>query len=148
MEKISGLSEDELLVKILSFLPTKVAVSTSVLSRRWEHLWKRVPKLDFAYTDAKPSDKCQKRLHRFIQRNLPLHRAPVLESLRLKLSFPSFIPDDIEAWTDVAVSRGVRELSISYSSADGYITRLPDSLYTCESLVSLKLDDRLYVDSC
>ncbi|KAF2561060.1 hypothetical protein F2Q70_00018927, partial [Brassica cretica] len=36
MNRINGLSDD-LLVKILSFLPTKVAISTSILSKRWKY---------------------------------------------------------------------------------------------------------------
>ncbi|ESQ33566.1 hypothetical protein EUTSA_v10009959mg, partial [Eutrema salsugineum] len=38
---------DDLLLKILSFLPTQVAASTSVLSKRWEFLWMLLPKLEY-----------------------------------------------------------------------------------------------------
>ncbi|KAF3495503.1 hypothetical protein DY000_02057850 [Brassica cretica] len=46
MDRISGLS-DELLVKILSFLPTENAVSTSLLSKQWRFLWMWLPKLEY-----------------------------------------------------------------------------------------------------
>ncbi|CAH8279914.1 unnamed protein product [Arabidopsis lyrata] len=97
MAKISDLS-DELLVKILSFLPTRVAVSTSVLSKQWEFLWMWLPKLEY---------------------------------------------DDYDHITDL--SRCVRELSIGLSHFN--VVSLPSSLYTCKSLVTLKLEgEKVLVD--
>ncbi|CAL9224345.1 unnamed protein product, partial [Arabidopsis halleri] len=69
MDKITGLPDD-LLLKILSFLPTEVAVSTSILSKRWEFLWMWLPRLEFI--SPKPE------LRDFIDKKLPLLRAPFL----------------------------------------------------------------------
>ncbi|CAA7061856.1 unnamed protein product, partial [Microthlaspi erraticum] len=46
MDRISELS-DELLIEILSRLPTKDAISTCKLSKRWKCLWMYLPKLDY-----------------------------------------------------------------------------------------------------
>jgi hypothetical protein len=45
-DRISDLS-DSILCHILSFLPTKLAATTSVLSKRWKPMWRSVLTLDF-----------------------------------------------------------------------------------------------------
>ncbi|CAL1397273.1 unnamed protein product [Linum trigynum] len=47
-DRLSSLP-DEILSHILSFLKTKYAVGTAVLSRRWKDLWTRVSNLDLDY---------------------------------------------------------------------------------------------------
>ncbi|KAL9286241.1 F-box protein [Arabidopsis thaliana] len=143
MDRIIGLP-DEVLVKILSFVPTKVAVSTSILSKRWEFLWMWLTKLDFG--DKHYSESECKRLQCFLDRNLPLHRAPVIESFRLVLSDSHFKPEDVRMWVVVAVSRYIRELEICSSYFPEKQNILPSSLYTCKSLVILKLDGGILLD--
>ncbi|CAA0394382.1 unnamed protein product [Arabidopsis thaliana] len=143
MDRISGLP-DEILVKIMSLAPTKVAVSTSILSKRWEFLWMWLTKLDFG--DKHYSESECKRLQCFLDRNLPLHRAPVIESFRLVLSDSRFKPEDARMWVVVAVSRYIRELEICSSYFPEKQNILPSSLYTCKSLVILKLDGGILLD--
>ena len=45
-DRISEFPE-ELLLQILSLLPTKTVIITCVLSKRWRFLWKMVQKLNF-----------------------------------------------------------------------------------------------------
>ncbi|XP_019087655.1 PREDICTED: putative FBD-associated F-box protein At5g56700 [Camelina sativa] len=135
MAKLSDLSDD-LLVKILTFLPTKAAVSTSVLSKQWEFLWMWLPKLEFKFTTP-PKYAC---LRDFIAKNLPLHKAPIIESLHLSSSYCSIQPEDLKSWVGIAVSRCVRELCIPiYSFGMERAVPLPCSLYSCNSLLTLKL---------
>ncbi|XP_010483117.1 PREDICTED: putative FBD-associated F-box protein At5g56440 [Camelina sativa] len=134
MDRIS-LLPDDVILKILSSVLTKVAVSTSILSKRWRYLWKHVPKLE--YHDPS-GDSEHWRASRFVDKFLLLHEAPVLETLHLTLS-RNFSPTDIETWIHIAISRGVRKLHIfRYRPSSGLI-RLPRSLYTCETLVTLNL---------
>ncbi|ESQ28695.1 hypothetical protein EUTSA_v10018645mg [Eutrema salsugineum] len=140
MDRISDLS-DELLIKILTSVPTKLAVSTSILSKRWECLWKWLPKLEYDDTDYSVSE-C-KMLRCFLDRNLPLHRALIIESFRLHLKSQRFKPADIKLWLLFAVSRCPRELEVSYSRKR---TVSSSSLYTCKALVILKLSGAILVD--
>ncbi|KAI3876438.1 hypothetical protein MKX03_028941 [Papaver bracteatum] len=48
MDQISKLPDD-VLVRILSVVPTEQAVTTSLLSKRWKFLWTLLPELDFDY---------------------------------------------------------------------------------------------------
>lgn len=87
-----------------------------------------------------PSD--YQRASRLVHTFLLLNKAPVLESMHLSLGQKGS-SIDIETWTRVAISRGVRNLLYSRFSAT---LRLPRSLYTCETLVTLTLIAAVIVD--
>lgn len=122
---------DHLLLRILSSIPTKDVIVTSLLSKRWVSLWRWVPKLEYDFTSQNI---------KFVYRSLLQNKAPVLESLHLKnLSLnPECRAVDIGGWINIAVSRRVRELEISINYSDERF-RLPSSLYTCETLESFTL---------
>ncbi|CAN6807384.1 unnamed protein product, partial [Brassica oleracea] len=82
VDRISHLPE-ALLLRILSKLPTtKDVLATMVLLKRWERLWKSVPKL--VYHDSYQNIDTAK-FSLFIDRALILHEAPV-ETLHFKLA--------------------------------------------------------------
>ncbi|CAA7047973.1 unnamed protein product [Microthlaspi erraticum] len=112
-QRISDLS-DELLIKIISFLPTKVAVSTSILSKQWQFLWMWLPKLEFDDYSIIDDPDSILRFRDFINKNLPLHKSAVIESLLLRFCQSTLQPENIKLWVGIAVSRLVRELSIGY----------------------------------
>ncbi|CAA7045375.1 unnamed protein product [Microthlaspi erraticum] len=142
MENISQFPDD-ILLKVLSFLPTKVAASTSVLSKRWEFLWMWLPKLD--YESSNCSNDYYSTLQSFIIFNLPLHKAPIIESLRVKIL--TLRVYDIHTWVLIAVSRCVRELRLNVDFFyNDNVVGLPSSLYTCKSLVILELIGCFSVD--
>lgn len=88
----------------------------------------------------------------FIDKNLPLHKAPVLESLVLKsCNAELFRPENIKLWVGIVVSRCVRELTLSIrynSPRNKPFVPLPSSFYTCcSSLTALKLKgESIFVD--
>ncbi|CAL5195169.1 unnamed protein product [Lathyrus oleraceus] len=59
VESRSRLSDlpDEILQKILSNLPTKEAVATTVLSKRWENQWMYISKIDLKFDESAPEKR-------------------------------------------------------------------------------------------
>ncbi|KAJ4870740.1 FBD-associated F-box protein [Raphanus sativus] len=118
-DMISELPE-ALLLHILSSVPTRDAIATSVLSKRWRSLWKMVPKLDFESNIEQVSSEDVYRL-------LLLHKAPFLESLHLNIENTSGRLD-IGILIGIALSRHVRKLELDLYN-DGHKTvRFPSVL--------------------
>ncbi|KAG2256043.1 hypothetical protein Bca52824_075337 [Brassica carinata] len=107
-----------------------------------------LPKLE--YDDSEYSEEERYKLHSFIDFSLPLHKAPVIESLRLNFDvcnrFDPIYSDDIEKWVLTAVSRCVHELSVTLASMHYELAGLPSSLFTCKSLVILELTGKIFVN--
>ncbi|XP_020865763.1 FBD-associated F-box protein At5g56370-like [Arabidopsis lyrata subsp. lyrata] len=133
MDRISFLPDDVLL-HLLSLLTTKDVLKTSVLSKRWRNLWKLVPKLKYIDCDENADHG---RFLLFVDRSLLLNTAPVLESLHFK--FRRQCSDvDIGFWVRIAAERGLRDFDF-YHPIFNEPSRLPQSLFTCGTLVVLKL---------
>lgn len=93
---------DKVLLKILSFLPSKDVVATCVLSKRWRSLWKEVN--TFRY-EGESISKAYWKFARLISR-----RSSV-ESLQLKMN-PTITNSNIKPLVNIAVARSLRELRI------------------------------------
>lgn len=129
---------DDLLLLILALVPTKVAVTTTILSKRWRFVWKMLRRLEF-------NDDGSESLGRFIDQSLQLHKAPKLRSLIVELGPSCTVDVDVGKWIEYAVNRGVYELDFRLLwTADP--TSFPKSLYTCDTLVDLYLSNGIFVD--
>ncbi|CAL9241163.1 unnamed protein product [Arabidopsis halleri] len=134
---ISDLPES-LLCKVLLNLPTKDVVRTSVLSKRWKNIWKCVPGLDLSGEDIKMYYIYVRFVNRFLKFNRKYH----IESF--KLSYPgdgNCEPelDLMKRWITTVIQLKVKNLEFfDYSWANGTFD-IPPSIYTCNSLVYLKL---------
>ncbi|KAK1260903.1 F-box/LRR-repeat protein [Acorus gramineus] len=136
IDKISGLS-DPVLHHILSFLPTKYSVRTSILSSRWRHLWASVPTLRFDQKDfiVKPH------FMDFVEGVLFLRdwSLPV-RKVRLRCY------DGAEffrttTWIRVLSRRsGLQELDLGAHPSPLDLHALPAELFWLNSLVKLKLN--------
>ncbi|PSR86432.1 F-box/FBD/LRR-repeat protein [Actinidia chinensis var. chinensis] len=145
---------DEILLHILSFLPTKHAVGTSILSKRWKNLWTELTDLDFDY---------ELEFHP-LKVYYPGNRLRWLRSLQFKTFVDKVIRERISPrvrkfslritrlihvrclneWISAAIERGVQEIDISIHVEDkDKLVELPQCLFNCETLVVLKLKSLL-----
>ncbi|KAJ4901059.1 F-box/LRR-repeat protein [Raphanus sativus] len=137
---------DALLLQILSSIPTKDAVATSVLSKRWRFLCKMTPTLRFYYGDRGTKDIV--RFSDNVCRCFLSHQTPVLQSLHLKMTFGIDDPTvDVGVLLGIAFGRHVRELEFQVCCLDEPY-RFPTSLFNCgtRTLETLKLGPYVFVD--
>ncbi|XP_037478039.1 putative F-box/FBD/LRR-repeat protein At4g03220 isoform X1 [Triticum dicoccoides] len=92
-DRLSALPDDVLIGILLKLCRTAYAARTSVLSRRWRHLWTLLPDLDFT-GDAD---------HHRILPALAAHQAPVLQGLGAFVDDIS--ADSVAAWLPIAARR-------------------------------------------
>ncbi|KAH0927535.1 hypothetical protein HID58_019791 [Brassica napus] len=125
---------DDLLLKILSEIPTKDVVTTMVLSKRWRFVWTKVHKLEYKSTRKEGNS----RVWWLIEKSLQLHKAHVLESLPIQVDYH---PNDaiLRNCVSYALDHSVRELALCLPLYRTQILYLPRNVYTSKTLVKLSL---------
>ncbi|KAL9242424.1 hypothetical protein vseg_016419 [Gypsophila vaccaria] len=143
VDRISALP-DELLGYMLSFLPTKCAVSTSVLSPRWKCLHMLTNCLYFnaesCYCeDEKAELERKKCFKKFVNRVLLFHKVSPIKSFHLLCN--NFIYDDshLHNWINVAILKGVQQLHLGFRGRLNSLKPLPLCLFTSHTIVDLKI---------
>ncbi|XP_019099642.1 PREDICTED: putative F-box/LRR-repeat protein At3g44080 [Camelina sativa] len=111
---------DDLLVQILSFLPTKQTVSTSILSKRWRTLFAFSPNLDF---DESVFRLPKEMYIRSVDSVLAFQGGKHME--KFSLVFKSFDDEvyDVDRWICYALEHGVSELHLDIESIRYYVDR-------------------------
>lgn len=163
-DRISVLPED-LLARILCLIPTKDAPATMFLSKRWLSIWAMVPTLEYKDSDADDDDDdddddnddydddadddddddSKKSVWWFLNKSLQFQKAAVIDRLCMQLGRRCPTNVDAGKWVANTVQRCVLELVFKLLwSADP--TSLPESLYSCKSLVALTLSHKILVD--
>ncbi|KAL1203344.1 putative F-box/FBD/LRR-repeat protein [Cardamine amara subsp. amara] len=142
-DRISSLSND-LLIHILLHVPTKDAVATTLLSKRWRFVWTMLSRLTYRETKNK-SDLQSKSVWWFLDETMRFHKAPLLELLHIQLGKLCPIDVDVVKWVAKALDRPLCWLffELLWNSEP---TKMPNSLYTCKTLSILTLSRKIIVD--
>ncbi|GFP87168.1 F-box/LRR-repeat protein at4g14096 [Phtheirospermum japonicum] len=125
VDRLSNLP-DAIICHILSFLPTKLSVSTSVLSKRWSSLWAHVPVLDFESGESTALD--------IVTRFMQLYKVQRINAFRISYAgrHDDLSKSQLETCIAVAILHNVKELRVC-------VPVLPRGILTCETLVDLCL---------
>ncbi|XP_058081582.1 F-box/FBD/LRR-repeat protein At1g13570-like [Magnolia sinica] len=155
-DRISELP-DGILLHILSLMPIKSAMRTSILSRRWRNMWKYIwvytSHLDFGeeFTNGQTPEQ----FAGIVNKILELHNSKTVKRFRL-FFYPGdrYMPNAMK-WIEFATSKGVEELDLGlrqtfmYEVAGGIFGgtkpfKLPNCLFYCQSLTLLSLSHCLF----
>ncbi|KAL9278246.1 F-box/LRR-repeat protein 25 [Arabidopsis thaliana] len=136
-DSISNLP-DEILHHILSFIPeTNLVIRTSVLSKRWRHVWSKTPHLSFEWLMVSP---------KLINKTLASYTASKITSFHLCTSY-SYEAGHVHSSIEFAMSHNVDNLSLAFSSFPP-CNKFPDFFYTSSSLKRVELRSASLTPSC
>ncbi|KAL6654156.1 hypothetical protein ACP70R_007621 [Stipagrostis hirtigluma subsp. patula] len=136
-----GVLPDELLQHLLSYLPPKDAVRTSVLAHRWRNQWKYVPAIRIT-ADHAQNFGCASTLNKFTNCLLLFRNGSPLDEFEINAfegdaDFNESV-QYLEPWIRYCLSLNVRKLSAS-SNDEGLHWLLPEGLITSKHLTMLEL---------
>ncbi|KAG4997923.1 hypothetical protein JHK82_028699 [Glycine max] len=156
----TSLLPEIVLITIVSFLPFKEAVRTSILSKRWSKIWLSTKNIEFneLFFLNPPETDATKQLQRrtlffdFITHFMDNYRViNTVDKFSLKVSNPESCADIIERCVAFATERGVKELRLDFSDPTweenedddndhhDALFQLPNHVYRHASLEALEL---------
>lgn len=134
-DRISQLPDD-LISHILTHLSTCDVVRTSLLSKRWINLWERVPDLDLDSHSFSSFDAFVSFTDMFFDK----HKVSWIRKLRLSIRTHGV--DDtsyLTPWIDAAITHNIQHLDVHFAYLFKDPVQIPLNLYTCATLVHLRL---------
>ncbi|MFQ6627803.1 hypothetical protein Gotur_007157 [Gossypium turneri] len=134
---------DHILCHILSFLPIKEAVRTSIISTKWRCLFSSISTIEFDhFLLSGLTDRNVDSFKNFVDRLLKFPDQVSLDCFRLSDGISSWNDEDhdfdVSGWICAALCRGVKEIDLQLDS----LGDAPPVLFTCHSLVKLTLEGK------
>ncbi|KFK30732.1 hypothetical protein AALP_AA6G020000 [Arabis alpina] len=141
MDRLSSLPDD-IRVHVLSFLTTKEAALTSVLSKKWRNFFALVPNLDVDDSVFLHPEKGKRERHgilhsfmEFVDRVLDLQGDSLIKKLSIKCK-TGLCQNAVNRWIVNVLERGVSELDLCLDFEEEYL--LPRELFVSSTLVKLR----------
>ncbi|KAK7395467.1 hypothetical protein VNO78_16026 [Psophocarpus tetragonolobus] len=135
-DKISSLP-NTLIYHVLSFLPTKEAAATSVLSKKWRPMWLSVSTLHFDDQTYSENEETYFRFLELVYTVMLLRDvSQPIQMFNLECRSSLCDPCAINTWVTTAIQRKVQHLSLSLPCST---IHLPCCILTCTTLAVLKL---------
>ncbi|XP_058724950.1 F-box/FBD/LRR-repeat protein At1g13570-like [Vicia villosa] len=142
-DMISGLPGNVIDV-ILSYLPIREAVRTSVLSKQWKNSWHTLPNLVFDGECMAPQDPSviESKFFRMVYNVLLNHSGPInLFEIEYYDDISQNLMNDIDQWILHLAGRSIKELSLLiYTEDEKEFYKIPWCLFSCQCLHRLKLN--------
>ncbi|CDY24450.1 BnaC05g35040D [Brassica napus] len=120
---------DVILQDILCFIPTKLAITTSLLSRRWRHVWCDIPSISLDVDTLTAAS---------VNETLTRYKATKTKSFHLIITTMMRNIPHIDSWIEGAMSRDVENLSLDFLH-HYYKYKLPDFFYYTYSFKQLDI---------
>ncbi|ONI18571.1 hypothetical protein PRUPE_3G223900 [Prunus persica] len=116
-QNINNLPE-ELLLRILTFLPTLDSIQTSLISQKWRPLWSRVPSLNLPFElfpSYEPPLDTRQFFAEFIDRVLILRSNSPIHTFRLSFIYHDHYGSHVDSWVRSAITHlHARELHLDF----------------------------------
>ncbi|MBA0612233.1 hypothetical protein Godav_012866 [Gossypium davidsonii] len=141
---------DHILCSILSFLPIKEAVRTSIISNKWRYLFASISTIVFdRFLLHGLTDRNVDSFKNFVNRLLKFPDQVSLDCFRLRGDGISSWNDgdhefNVSGWICAALCRGVKEIDLRLDYLED---TLPALLFTCHSLLTLTLEAKCFQGS-
>ena len=126
---------------ILSFLPTKDALCTCILSKSWRELWRSLSNFDFDDRTSKSKIIFGNFMDRFFYVHNSRENSITKFRLRVHGNYPS---SRLSQWIDAAIKDNIEEL-ILWIPLLTHVP-LPRRVFSCEKLVVLNLSYGIAID--